>query len=153
MDPTQLAKAYALEKTGLDWDEKDQWSDAERREFLAANAEFRRARPELFTVEELRAADNYGSAGAQPEIEFSYVGEFLKEAGNQVKDLNAQLNPFSEENRARTRNVVIALVLLVGAVWAGVWAWRTSPRNPFQKPPGDDFPEPRPAAPKRKAKK
>ena len=149
MDAFEQAKAYALEKTGLNWDKKDKWRDGDRVAYLAALAEFRQANSHLFTPEEMEAAANYASAAATPAPEFSYVGEFFAEAGNQVKALNDDLNPFAEANRAKTRNVAIALVLLAVAIFSAVWAFRTSPRNPNPSPGVDLFADRKPAAPKR----
>lgn len=91
MEPQEQAKAYALEKAGVTWEGRDRWTDRQRRDYLAALGEFRQLHPEMFSPLELAAAQNYAMAGAQPDIEFSYVGatvdalgETLGEAGKSV---------------------------------------------------------------------
>jgi|GEM_PF-3593886 hypothetical protein len=79
------------------------------------------------------------------------ASDFTAELVNQAQGVN----PFSEQNRGKTRNVLIALVLLAGTVFFGVLAWRTAPQNPNPRPPGGDdlFAARVPAAPKRRRKK
>lgn len=138
MTASEQAKAYALQKLGLDWAKLEKWTDKNRAAYLGAIAEFRQSNPHLFTAAELEAATNYALAASSPAPEFSYVDEFIKEAGAQISSLNDDLNPFAETNRAKTRNTIIGAVLIAAAVFAGIWAWRTSPRNPNQRPPGGD---------------
>ncbi len=91
LSPVQQAQFYALKKTGLKWENRDNWSDADRTAYLAANAQFRRENASLFTLEEQRAAANYQSAADAKAPDFSYVeatadalGERLTEVGGQV---------------------------------------------------------------------
>jgi len=155
MTPNEMAKAYALDKAGLKWDQRDNWRDQDRTAYLAGIAEFRQQNPHLFSQDEMKAAENYASAAATPAPSFSYIDTFLEEAGAQVKNLNAELNPFAEENRAKTRSFLTGLAALAAVVFFGVLAFRTSPRNPSPTPPGGDdlFRERVPAAPKRRRKK
>lgn len=155
MTPHEMAKAYALEKAGLRWEQRDNWRDQDRTAYLGALAEFRQLNPHLFTAEELASAETYASAAAAPAPEFSYINAFIEEAGAQVKNLNAELNPFAEENRAKTRSFLTGLAALAAVVFFGVLAFRTSPRNPSPTPPGGDdlFAARVPAAPKKRKRK
>ncbi|AHF94466.1 hypothetical protein OPIT5_16725 [Opitutaceae bacterium TAV5] len=57
----------------------DQWTDKQRTAYLDAVARFRKENPSLFTPDELKAADNYGSAAAAPAPEFD-LWDATKEA-------------------------------------------------------------------------
>jgi hypothetical protein len=84
MTPAEQAKAYALRRASLDWDERDTWSDTDRRAYLTGIGEFRRQNPTMFSPAELAAADLYSFAGAQPELKFSYVAETGKALSENV---------------------------------------------------------------------
>lgn len=127
MNATEQAKAYALEKTGLNWSRLDKWSDKDRTAYLAALAEFRNENAHLFTPDEMRAATNYAAASSVPAPEFSYFKEFVKETGARVTTLNSEINPFMAGSKIRS--LIIAAILVAAVVYFGVLAIRTSPRR------------------------
>lgn len=138
MDSTQLAKQHALSVTGLNWDRKDKWTDAQRRAYLDANAAFRKTNPQLFTADQLAAADNYASAAAQEEIEFSWWGTFWNELGGSTRSTLGSLwkNTFG--------TIPVWLRWLVGL---GLAAYLLTLLRPYLPPPA------RTAAPTRKRQK
>ena len=123
MTATEQAKAYALEKTGLDWAKVDRWDDEDRTAYLAANAEFRQANPHLFTPAELNAGANYANAATVPAPEFSYFKEFGKELGNRVEEIGGKVAGVGEgifSSLSLMRWLIpVAVVALVG-----IWLWR-----------------------------
>ena len=123
MEPTQLAKAYALEKTGLDWAKLDKWSDAEKRAYLAAVAEFRQRNPALFTPAELASAANYQSASTVTDPKFSYVSEFGKELGNRVEAIGSQVAGVGEGIFSGL-SLMRWLIPVAVVVAVGIWLWK-----------------------------
>jgi hypothetical protein len=91
MTPQEQAKAYALQKAGLRWDRLEKWSDADRRAYLAALGEFRQLNPQMFSPAELAAAQNYAMAGAQGDIEFSYLDATVDAVGERVEELGGKV--------------------------------------------------------------
>lgn len=132
MNPTEQAKAYALEKTGLNWARLDKWSDADRRAYLAANAEFRQNNAHLFTPAELNAAANYSNAASVPAPEFSYFKEFGKELGNRVEELGGKVAGVGEgifSGLSLMRWLFpVAVVCLVG-----IWLWKFAGSPPIPR--------------------
>ncbi len=125
MTPIEQAKAYALKKTGLNWEKRDKWSDANRTAYLAANAEFRRANAGLFTPAEQMAANNFASTAATKAPEFSYASEFVKEASAQVE----RINPLSEVNLPGFTAALSKIAGLVAVVVALFFVIKYSPRR------------------------
>lgn len=124
MTAIEQAKAYALEITGLSWDRRDKWSDADRVAYLEANAQFRRDNPLLFTEAELAAGVNYqAAADAPPPPKPNLVSEFFREAGAQVE----RINPFSELNLPGFARTLAAIAALGAVAYFAVLAWRTAP--------------------------
>lgn len=91
MTPHELAKAYALQKTGLRWDRLDTWTSAQRSAYLAALSEFRQANAALFTPAEMQAAANYASAAAARDPQFSYVTAFGAALVERVEEIGGQV--------------------------------------------------------------
>jgi hypothetical protein len=123
MNPTEKAKAYALDKTGLNWAKLDKWSDADRRAYLAAIAEFRQRNPGLFTPAELAAAGNYQSTADATAPEFSYVKEFGKELGARVEKIGNQVAGVGEGifSGLSLMRWLIPVAVVVGV---GLWLWK-----------------------------
>lgn len=123
MNATEQAKAYALDKTGLDWAKLDKWSDKDRAAYLAANAEFRQNNAHLFTPAELNAAANYANAATVPAPEFSYFKEFVKEAGNRVVELGGKVAGVGEGIFSGL-SLMRWLIPVVVVALVGIWLWR-----------------------------
>lgn len=122
MTPVQQAQAYALQQTGLKWDERDKWSDADRTAYLAANARFRRENAGLFTLAEQAAGNNYQSAADTRAPSFSYVeatadalGERLEEIGEQVSGVGEGI--FSGLSLTRWLIPLALVAFVVIALW------------------------------------
>ncbi|MDR1280794.1 MAG: hypothetical protein LBK99_08225 [Opitutaceae bacterium] len=84
MTPQEQAKAWALENTGLRWENLAAWTPAQRDAYLAANAQFRRDNPALFTPAEQAAADTYASFAATQLPEVDWVDVTLDALGASV---------------------------------------------------------------------
>ena len=123
MTPVEQAKAYALQKNGLKWENRDRWSDANKTAYLAANAEFRQRNSGLFSPAEMNAASNYESAANTKAPEFSYasatadaLGERLGEIGNKVAGVGEGI--FSGLSLLRWLIPVGVVAVVV------VWIWK-----------------------------
>ncbi len=123
MNATELAKAYALEKTGLNWDRRDKWSDANRTAYLAANAEYRQRNPGLFTPAELAAASNYESAANAKAPEFSYVRATANALGERIEEIGGQVAGVGEGifSGLSLMRWLIPLAIVAGVA---IWLWR-----------------------------
>jgi hypothetical protein len=92
MTPQEQAKAWALETTGLRWENLSAWTPAQRDAYLAANAQFRRDNPALFTPAEQAAADTYATFAATQLPEVDWVDVTLGALGESIAELPARIN-------------------------------------------------------------
>lgn len=134
MDPTQQAKAYALERLGLDWAKLDKWTDAQKRAYLAAVAEFRADNPQMFSFAEQAAANNYAATATAPDAyeDFSYAKEFGKELGNRVEEIGGQVAGVGEgifSGLSLMRWLIPVAVVAVVGIWLWKFAGSPTPRR------------------------
>ncbi|MDR1279487.1 MAG: hypothetical protein LBK99_01525 [Opitutaceae bacterium] len=85
---TDAAADYAKRSLGLP-DDKTTWTVAQRDAYLQAVAEFRRANADMFTPEELTAADNYENFANSPDPadSFSYIDATVDALGESINEL------------------------------------------------------------------
>ncbi len=124
------ARILALSRASLAVavDETPSLSHDDRNRYLSELAEIILAYPERFDEGTVNSAQLATGLNFGPLATYG-IGDAYAEFTSEVVKQGQAINPFSEQNRGTTRNVLIAGVLAAAVVFFAILAFRTDPRR------------------------